>query len=243
MYMYQKYPWKTEFNFLLAFENQNKLVRCSIFNGYSSFIPGNQMTQWFFEMLWVWQNFQLLMTVKYLPSGWPSFVEVGDRPSWLSWWAKAALCCCKSSSWLCFSSLISFYDTNIHTNLLRSRLKRGNKFSTRDEYLKQRSLRIFILIWIHFLPCQQVYTILLNSYWMINIHESAEYFHHLQNIHEALVTSLSSSIWRYCLEMVLIWSSADSAFSSSSWLNLLRRSFCNEINLKVIYRHRVKSPN
>lgn len=175
MYMYQKYPWKTEFNFLLAFENQNKLVRCSIFNGYSSFIPGNQMTQWFFEMLWVWQNFQLLMTVKYLPSGWPSFVEVGDRPSWLSWWAKAALCCCKSSSWLCFSSLISFYDTNIHTNLLRSHLKRGNKFSTRDEYLKQRSLRIFILIWIHFLPCQQVYTILLNSYWMINIHESAEY--------------------------------------------------------------------
>lgn len=67
--------------------------------------------------------------------------------------------------------------------------------------------------------------------------------HHLQNIHEALVTSLSSSIWRYCLEMVLIWSSADSAFSSSSWLSLLRRSFCNEINLTVIYHHRVKLPN
>lgn len=26
--------------FFLAFENQNKLVRCSIFNGVSSFIPG-----------------------------------------------------------------------------------------------------------------------------------------------------------------------------------------------------------
>lgn len=118
-----KIPWKTEFNFLLAFENQNKLVRCSVFNGFSTFIPGNQMTQWFLEMLRVWQNFQILMTVKYLPSGWPSLVEVGDWPSWLSWWAKAALCCCKSSSWLCFSSLISLYNTNIHTDLLRSRLK------------------------------------------------------------------------------------------------------------------------
>lgn len=38
--MNQKYPWKTVFNFLFAFENQNKLVRCSIFNGVSSFIPG-----------------------------------------------------------------------------------------------------------------------------------------------------------------------------------------------------------
>lgn len=40
MYMNQKYPWKTVFNFIFAFENQNKLVRCSIFNGVSSFIPG-----------------------------------------------------------------------------------------------------------------------------------------------------------------------------------------------------------
>lgn len=40
MYMNKKYPWKTVFNFLFAFENQNKLVRCSIFNGVSSFIPG-----------------------------------------------------------------------------------------------------------------------------------------------------------------------------------------------------------
>lgn len=40
MYMNQKYPWKNVFNFLFAFENQNKLVRCSIFNGVSSFIPG-----------------------------------------------------------------------------------------------------------------------------------------------------------------------------------------------------------
>lgn len=107
---------KNVFNFLFAFENQNKLVRCSVFNGVSSFIPGNQMMQWFLEMLRVWQKFQL----KYLPSGWPSLVEVGDRPSWLSWWAKAALCCCKSSSWLCFSSLIFFYNTNVQTNLLRS---------------------------------------------------------------------------------------------------------------------------
>lgn len=79
-----------------------------------------QMMQWFLEMLRVWQKFQFLMTEKYLPSGWPSLVEVGDRPSWLSWWAKAALCCCKSSSWLCFSSLIFFYNTNVQTNLLRS---------------------------------------------------------------------------------------------------------------------------
>lgn len=170
MYMYQKYPWKTQFNFLLAFENQNKIVSCSVFNGFSTFIPGNQMTQWFLEMLRVWQNFQILMTVKYLPSGWPSLVEVGDWPSWLSWWTKAALCCCKSSSWLCFSSLISLYNTNIHTNLLRSCLKGGNKFCTRNEYLKQRSLRIFILIWIHFLPCQQLYTMLLNSYWNAKYH-------------------------------------------------------------------------
>lgn len=79
-----------------------------------------QMMQWFLEMLRVWQKFQFLKTEKYLPSGWPSLVEVGDRPSWLSWWAKAALCCCKSSSWLCFSSLIFFYNTNVQTNLLRS---------------------------------------------------------------------------------------------------------------------------
>lgn len=31
---------KNVFNFLFAFENQNKLVRCSVFNGVSSFIPG-----------------------------------------------------------------------------------------------------------------------------------------------------------------------------------------------------------